>query len=113
MLLFPFSNNAVIICFLFLEIFLLCYTHVSLLIQFQVFSESVYKMEIYYFPWYSFCVTILKVIVSKTNRMRLRFATNEEGRFEGFRLSYTTSVTPSECPRNVFVNGVTTYLYMA
>lgn len=43
----------------------------------------------------SFCATILKVIVSKTNRMRLRFATNEEGRFEGFRLSYTTSVTPS------------------
>ncbi|XP_022788183.1 cubilin-like isoform X2 [Stylophora pistillata] len=43
----------------------------------------------------SFCVPIHNVIVSKTNRMRLRFATNREGRFKGFRLSYTTSVTPS------------------
>ncbi|KAJ7328673.1 hypothetical protein OS493_023948 [Desmophyllum pertusum] len=43
----------------------------------------------------SFCVSVQPLIVSKTNRMRLRFTTNREGRFRGFQLSYTTSITPS------------------
>ena len=32
--------------------------------------------------------------MSKSNRIRLRFITNAEGRFKGFSLSFTTSITP-------------------
>ncbi|XP_074610173.1 cubilin-like [Acropora palmata] len=42
----------------------------------------------------SFCLSIPPLLVSKSNRMRLRFITNGEGRFKGFGLSYTTSITP-------------------
>lgn len=34
--------------------------------------------------------------MSKTNRMRIRFTTNKEGRFKGFLLSYASSITPGE-----------------
>ncbi|XP_020615645.1 tolloid-like protein 2 [Orbicella faveolata] len=44
----------------------------------------------------SFCVSVQELIVSKTNRIRLRFTTNKEGRFKGFFLSYTSSITPGE-----------------